>query len=326
MVTSLCLLLLTAAPDVALLSTVPDAEVTELRFQPAGDAPLSAPVARLTHVPFETVLGAVVPGTRKVVASAVTEPRKDLSFASSLFLLEANKPTRVLCDRLVLSSRPLVAAEGRVFVQRGRAGDSSAADGRLDALSIDEVDLRTGRTREVLAFTGYLTHLAGSIGREVLVYRIGPQGADLVAVHADALGVRVLIPSLPPLARDFALSADNKSLLYTQGDAATGQWFVERLDLPSLTRTRLAEGPTMALLPTPLPDGRVAFAAAQGAGLKDLDGKTVLEAQGPGFERVRAFTKKRAAIGLHEVPGDFARPLGFTAPAHQRLDVAGVLE
>ena len=83
----------------------------------------------------------------------------------------------------------------------------------------------------------------------------------------------------------------------------------------------------MALLPTPLPDGRIAFAPAQGAGLKDLDGKIVLEAQGPGFERVRAFTKKRVAIGLHEIPGEFPLPFGgFAAPARQRLDVAGVIE
>lgn len=322
MVTSLSILLLAAAPDVALLSTAPDAEVTELRFQPLGDTRLTAPVAKLSHVPTETVLGAVIPGTRKVVANAVTEPRKDLSFASSLFLLEANKPARVLCDRVALSTRPLVTVDGRVFVQRGKAGEN-----RVDPLTIDEVDLRTGKTREVIAFNGFITFLAGSLGRELLVYRIGPKGADLVAVHADALGVRVLIPSMQPLARDFAVAIDGRSLVYTQGDSATGQWFVERLDLQTLENKRIAQGPTMALLPTPLPDGRVAFAPAQGAGLKDLEGKSVIEAQGPGFERVRGFTKKRVAVGLHEIPGDFPLPLGgFAAPAKHRLDVAGVIE
>ena len=319
MVTSLFLLLLAAAPDVALLSTAPDSEVTELRFQPLGDLHLAAPVARLSHVPQETVLGTLIPGTRRVVATAVAEPHRDLSFASSLFLLEANKPARLLCDRVALSTRPLVTVDGRVFVQRGQPTE--------DALTIDEVDLRTGHTRELLSFHGSTAFLAGSLGREVLVYRVGPQGADLVAVHADALGVRVLIPSMQPLARDFAVAADGKSLLYTQGDSSTGQWYLERLDLQTLTRTRLAEGPTMALLPTPLPDGRIAFAPAQGAGLKDLEGKTVLDPSGPGFERVRAFTKKRLAVGLHEIPGDFPRPLGgFAAPLAQRLDVAGIIE
>lgn len=321
MVTALSLLLLAASPEVALLSTAPEAEVTELRFQPLADARLAVPVARLTHVAHESVLGAVLPGTRRVVATAVTEQRKDLSFASSLFLLEAHKPTRVLCDRVVLSTRPLVTIDGRVFVQRGRVGE-----GRVDALTVDEVDLRTGRTREVLAFNGFITFLAGSLGRELLVYRVGPLGADLVAVHADALSVRVLIASMQPLARDFAVAADGRSLLYTQGDASTGQWFLERLDLQSLQRARLAEGPTMALLPTPLPDGRVAFAPAQGAGLRDLEGAVVLEAQGQGFERIRAFTKKRVAVGLHELPGDFPSPLGFVAPLRHRLDVAGLVE
>ncbi len=326
---SLSLLLLAAAPEVALLSTSPGSDTTELRFQPLGDARLARPASRLTHAPHESVLGAVVPGTRQVVAVAVaaegafgSEPRGDLSFAANVFLLEANQPSRRLTDRCVLGSRPLVTAEGRVFVQRGRVGAN-----RIDALTIDEVNLSTGRTREVLAFTGYLTFLAGHIGRELLVYRVGPQTADLVAVHADALAVRVLIPSMQPLARDFALTADHSALLFTQGDGATGQWYLERLDLKSLALTRLAEGPTMALLPTPLPDGRVAFAPAQGLGLRGVDGTVVLEAQGPGFERVRAFTKKRILVGLHEVPGDFPRPLGeFAAPARQRLDVAGVVE
>ena len=77
----------------------------------------------------------------------------------------------------------------------------------------------------------------------------------------------------------------------------------------------------------PLPDGRVAFAPGQGLGLKDLEGAVVLESKGPGFERVRAFTRKRLAVGLHEIPGDFPSPLGgFAAPPRQRLDVAGVLE
>ncbi|MBS1153872.1 MAG: hypothetical protein H6Q89_5570 [Myxococcaceae bacterium] len=322
MLIPLSLLLLAAVPEVALLSTAPDAEVTELRLQPVGDARLGSPVARLVHLPQETVLGAVIPGTRRVVATAVTEARKDLSFASSLFLLEPNKPTRTLCDRVVLGSRPLVSVDGRVFVQRGRATED-----RIDALTIDEVDLRTGRTREVLAFSGSVAFLAGSLGRELLIYRVGAQGADLVAVHADALGVRVLIPAMPPLARDFALAADQKALFYTQGDPSTGQWYLERLDLQSLARTRLAEGPSMALLPTPLPDGRIAFAPAQGAGLQDLEGKRVLESGGPGFERVRFFTRKRLPIGLHEIPGDFPAPLGgFAAPARHRLDVAGVIE
>jgi hypothetical protein len=319
---SLSLLLLAAAPQVALLSTAPEGEVTELRFQPLGDPRLAVPVAKLTHVQGETVLGALIPGTRRVVATAVTEPRKDLSFASSLFLLEPNKPARVLCDRVSLSSRPLVTAEGRVFIQRGHATED-----RIDGLSIDEVDLRTGRTREVITFKGFITFLAGAVGRELIVYRVGPKGADLVAVHADALGVRVLLPSMEPLARDFAVSADNKSIVYTQGDSATGRWYVEKLDLQTLVHSRLAEGSTMALLPTPLPDGRIAFAPEQGAGLKDLTGKTVLEPGGPGFERVRAFTKKKVAVGLHEIPGDFPTPLGgFIAPPKQRLDVAGVVE
>ena len=322
MVTSLSLvLLLTATPEVAVLSTAPDSEVSELRFQPLGETTVAPVAARVFHLPRESVLGALVPGTRQVLAVVATANQKDLSFASSLFLLEAGKPARLLADRIALSTRALVTPEGRVFVQRGRPGED-----RIDALTIDEIDLRTGRAREVLAFSGYTAFLAGHLGRELLVYRVGPQGADLIAVHADALGVRVLIPKLVPLARDFALSADGRSLVFTEGDPS-GHWFIERLDLLTLARSLLAEGTTMALLPTPLPDGRIAFSPGLGLGLRDLEGATILRSTGGGFERVRAFTRKGIAIGLHETPGEFPTPLGgFAAPPQQRLDVAGVVE
>lgn len=314
MLTPIALVLLTATPEVALLTTVPDAEATELRFQPMAEPALAAPVARLTHVPFEDVFGALIPGTRRVVATAVTVPSKDKSFASSLFLLEANKKPKLLCDRVVLANRPAVSAEGRVFIARGK-NDAP--------LTVEEVDVDTGKTRELLSWRGSAAFIAGTLGREVLVYRVSSTGADLVAVHADALGVRVLIPAMPALARDFVLTADRSALLYTQGDETTGRWYLERLDLKTLIRTRHAEGPSMALLPTPLPDGRIAFAPGEGQGLKDLEGRGVLAPNGAGYERIRAFTKL-GPVGLHETPGDFPKAIGFSAPAKVRLDVAGV--
>lgn len=316
MLTFLSVVLLAAAPEVAVLSTVPDAEMTELRFQPVGLAAPVPAVARLSHVAFEDVFGAVVPGTRIVVATTVARPARDLSFAASLFALEANKPARLLCDRVALGNRPVVSAEGRVFVQRGRSGDAP--------VTVDEVDVRTGKTRELLSFTGSAAFIAGTLGREVLVYRVSATGADLVAVHADALGVRVLVPAMAALARDFAVTADKAALLYTQSDGV--RWFVERLDLRTLGRARLAEGPSMALLPTPLPDGRIAFAPSEGAGLKDLEGRAVLAPAGAGYERVRAFLKDRTPIGLHETPSGFPAPIGFAAVPKARLDVAGVIE
>jgi hypothetical protein len=322
LLTALTVSLLAGTPEVAVLSTAPESEVTELRFQALGDSKLSPVAGQLVHLPRESALGAMIPGTRSVVVVAATAWQQDLSFASSLFVLEPGKAARVLADRVAISTRPLVTADGRVFVQRGRPGE-----GRIDSLTIDEIDVRTGRAREVLAFSGYTAFLAGSIGRELLVYRVGLRGADLIAVHADALGVRVLIPALPALARDFAETADGRALLFTQGEPNGTRWFVERLDLTTLALTRLGEGPTMALLPTPLPDGRVAFSPGEGLGLKDLEGATVVRANGKGFERVRFFTRKGIAVGLHETPGEFPAPLGgFAAPSSQRLDVAGVVE
>jgi hypothetical protein len=316
MLSSLSVVLLAAAPEVAVLSTVP--EMTELRFQPVGLAAPVPAVARLQHVAFEDVFGALVPGTRTVVAATLAKPARDVSFASSLWALEAGKPARLLCDRVAFANRPVVSAEGRIFVQRGRPGDAP--------ITVDEVDLRTGKTRELLSFTGSAAFVAGTLGREVLVYRVSATGADLVAVHADALGVRILIPAMAALARDFAVTADRSALVYTQGDATTGRWYLERLDLRTLVRTRHAEGASMALLPTPLPDGRLAFAPAEGAGLIDLEGRLVLAPASKGHERVRAFLKNGTPIGLHETSAGFPAPIGFAAVPKVRLDVAGVAE
>src|SRR4051812_5775958 len=100
------LLLLSAAPQVALLSTGPDGETTELRFQPLTEPRLAPVVARVAHLPGESVQGTLIRGTHQVVVVAVTEPRKDLSFASSAFLLEQGKPARLLADRIALGTRP----------------------------------------------------------------------------------------------------------------------------------------------------------------------------------------------------------------------------
>jgi len=89
----------------------------------------------------------------------------------------------------------------------------------------------------------------------------------------------------------------------------------------------------MALLPTLLPDGAIAWAPSAGGGLVRAGGARVLAARGPGFERVRAFAQG-LAIGLHERPSELnelfavtlgdGRPLAVAAPPGALLDVAGV--
>lgn len=326
MISLLVVLSLSAAPDVALLSS--RGSETELRFQPLGSHALSEPVARFTHAEGSDVRGALLPGTRVVVASAAMREGGDLSFANALVRLEVGKAPRVLVDGLAHASRPLVTGEGRVFVSRGVAGHE--VDGlRVDAVSVDEVDPSSGRVRPVLTARGFLLFLAGALGRELLVYELGPLGARLLLVHVDTLAVRVLLASMTPMARDFVLDAPRRRVLFTQ--AARGAWVVEERSLVDGARRVLAEGPEVTLLPTVLADGRVLVSAGPGHGLRALDGGEGLPAQGPGFERVK-LARGALLIGVHERPGDFPslfalegrRAVELHAPAGARLDVAGV--
>lgn len=319
------LTLLAAAPEVALLSTPGDGDTTELRFQRPGAAELSPAVASFTHVKRSTVLGALLPGTRTVVAVAQTKDARDPSWACSLVRLEPAKPAVTLVDRVAVSTRPLVTRDGRVFVQRGREGPN-----RVDAITIDEIDPRTGAARTVHSFDGYTAFLAGAFEGELIVYRVGPGGADLVAVHRDALGVRTLA-KLHPMARDFA--TDGRGLFFTTSDA--GGWLVARVDLRTGALTTAARSTHVAALPVLL-DGRLAASPGPAEGLRfAADGTLALLPHGPGFERVLHVTRGLAFV-LHEVPSSFphayavelktGRALQLAAPKDVRLDLAGVIE
>ncbi len=341
--TSLLLVLLAAAPvapQVAILSTRPGDGYTELRFQPLGAKDLAPAVARFDHLDDATALGALLPGTQKVLATATVLPG-DASFASALVLLEPGRPTRVLADQVAVSNRPLVTPQGRIFVQRGIAGPVTTAPElpgpkpaqaqlRVDTLRIDEVRL-SGEPRTVLSYRGYTAFLAGSFGSELLVYRAGPDGADLVAVQADTLAVRTLA-RLEPLARDFVVDEAAHRLVFTLGDPRERAWHVETLDLLTGERTRLSSSPLPALLPFVLA-GKVVHSGGAGQGTAFEGGARALEPQGPGFDHLRFVTRDGVRLGLDEVPSDFSRPfavdahgrpLRLAAPEGARLDLAGV--
>jgi hypothetical protein len=321
-------LTLTATPEVAILSSRDD--VAELRFQAVNATELSAPVARFSHAAGSSVKGALLPRTRVVVASATMRSRGDLSFANSLLRLEAGKPARVLADQLVYGSRPLVTAEGRVFVSRGLAGvepPDARESLRVDQLSVEEIDPTTAERRLVYSTRGYVTFLAGATGRELVIYEVAPSGARLITVHVDTLAVRELLPAMAPLARDFTVDAARGRVLFTQGTPFGDGWFVEQVDLKTGARQQLAEGPEVTLLPTVLADGRVLISRGAGEGLFALDGTRVMAAHGRGFERV-VVEKNGVQFGLHEIPSEFPSIFiskgSLRAPPDCRLDLAGV--
>src|SRR5437868_11001909 len=98
------LLLAAAPPEVALICTPGDGDVSELRFQRPG-ADLQPAVATFKHVKRSTVLGALLPGTRTVLAIAQTVDSHDTTWSASLLKLEPGKPAVTLADRVAVSTR-----------------------------------------------------------------------------------------------------------------------------------------------------------------------------------------------------------------------------
>ncbi len=332
-----------SAPRVALLATPVGGDVTELYFQRPGDAELSSPMARFRHAPDATVKGTTLPGTKTVLVVAGIVSARDPSWASALFRLEPGQEATLLADRVYVSSRPLVTATGRVYVQRGRAGadpsPEEALAGRLreDALNVDEVDISTGRSRTVYATSGYLAFLAGTLGDELFVYRVAFQQAELVAVNSNTEAVRTLASPMPPFARDFSVDAARGALLYTELDERTGTWAVERLDLATLRRETLARGPSMALAPHSWPGASFAFNPDGAEGLH-VPGSAVAPAPfGLGVDFVQAVSRDEAWLcGLHTLPSRLSIPFVLSAaigapvplafPAGARVDLAGFVE
>lgn len=331
------------APSVALLLTPPQGETTELVFQQAGSNVSSPAAATLTHVRGGTVKGALLPQGRTVVAIADVEAARDPSWGAALFRLEEGREPTRLADRVYTSTRPLVLADGRVLVQRGRAGDEPSAESdslRIDEITIDAVDSTSGSITTLHAYSGYLAFLAGALDREAFVYRVGPNGADLVAIDVTTGALRTLVPALLPFARDFSVDGENRAILFTQRDQRSSQvWAVERLDLATGTRTRLLTGPRMALVPHALPGGRVALNPEGERGLTILspNGRfTSLRPLGDGVDVVRDVSPdgKWAAL-LHTLPGQLPRAFVLSLDSQQplplhvkegvRVEIAGVL-
>ncbi len=326
------------APRVALVATAPGALHSSLYVVGPGDAS-PAPLATFTHAAGATARAALVPGTTTVFAIADTAETRDASFDASLFRLAPHAPPERLCDGVVHASRPVVRADGRVFVSRGQAGPEPVAapraSMRVDALTVDEVDPVTGAVRTVHATNGYLAHLAGAHGAEILVYRIRPTGADVVAIDPDTRATRVILPALPPFARDFSVDDATGTLVF-QGrhESDPHVWTIESVDLASGRRTRLRESASMSLVPHALRGGRVAWSR------DGRDGLTILGAPGrggplgAGADWVVASSDDGRWIGaLHTVQGaigvpfvlDLASGDAFVLPAPPgaRVAIAG---
>lgn len=296
----------------------------------AGRGRLGPELARLSHLDGD--VRAALLGDGRVAATAPALRLRDRSFDGALYLL--GDEIVPLCDGVIHASAPLALPDGSVLVARGEAGPPRDPALRIDALGIDRVT-PDGTLERLHAFAGHLLHLAGFTGREVLIYRVGPDGADIVAIEPEGATLRTVVADLPPFARDF--STDGETLVYRGRDAVDAhRWVVERVDLTSGAVTRLHASDRFALAPHVWRDGGVALSEAEGLLLL---GSTdpVAGPLGPGVDLVRAFsTDGRFVAALHTVAGEAPIPFVIDAergaatsietPANARVAIAGFVE
>lgn len=226
--------------------------------EPGGE---TRALARLDVAAGASIRGVTAPGGR-VFLDVDVRTKGDLSFAGALVAVREGAPPTELVRDVVHASTPMVLPDGRVLVSRGVAGAPSGGASRVDALRVDAVDPASGSVETIATYEGYLLFLAGIAEKDVLLYRVGVDGADLAAVSlADPAHPTRVLRTVPPYARDFSVDPiDNRLVYVTRADATLpGAWTVSALDLDDGSSGELLRSPTMAMIPKALP-----FADAKG--------------------------------------------------------------
>jgi len=319
------------APRLALVTTTVGSDASSWWL--ADDHGALQRLGSFAHLPAGDVRAVVLAG-RTLLATAPSRHSRDNSFDTGLWRLDPTGSSRLLCEHLTHASTPLVH-RGRAFVVRGSAGASRAHRGeiRIDALRVDEIDPNDGSSTTLHDFDGYMLHLAGAFGRELLLYRVAPNHADIVAIHLGNHTLRPIVDQLPPFARDFSVDRANARLIYRgRHERQTRTWVVDAVSLDSGKRTRLFRGPTFALAPHAWPDG-VAL-NPQRRGLKLIGSSDRIRAPwGDGVDVVRSISpNQRFVAALHTVAGQL--PFAFVldrqggsvrmvTPAGSRIAIAG---
>jgi hypothetical protein len=186
----------------------------------------------------------------------------------------------------------------------------------------------------VHAISGQLAFLAGAYGGEILVYRVSPAGADLVAIDPDTRGVRPLA-ELPPYARDFSVSDAGELVFQERHETDASAWVIDRLDLTTGQRTRLITSPSHGLAPHAWPGGGLAYTPDRRTGMALMGAAASLRGPlGPGVDVVQAVSPGGSWVAvLHTSPSALAIPFvvhaatgqiaAIPAPPGARVAIAG---
>lgn len=311
--------------------------------QPGPDGLRRAQWGAVTHGPGAVVRGIVVPteGPRRVavVAASGSVSAQGSDFDAALHVLENGLELPLSVEGLVRGSRPLAWPDGSLIVEGGNVGEVPdsvrAARGALreDHLFVDAVSGVDGRRRRLVEARGYALHVAGVMGRRVVVERIDDAGAALLLVDVTGSEPPRVITLLPPFARDF--SGDGASLVFVNRDAdERAIWAVQRatlvggrMETSTLTRQR-GDAPAPFLLA----DGLLARTAPNRLGL--VIGSERLSFGGDAFDAVVAANDDGTWMAVDHLPADpraeeiflVQRPRGAALPLRatgSRVEVLG---
>jgi hypothetical protein len=305
-----------------------------------GPLALGPAVATLTHGPFATYKAAAL-GPDVLVVLDEAE-RGDRSFGSALIVLRPGVAPRRLVGEIAHASRPVpVPGTAEVVVARGVIA-KDAGGARADRLTLDAVDVRTGKLRTLYRATGSALYVAGIHAGEVVFDRIDATGdGALVAVRLDTLATRVIAPRLSPFARDFAIDDAGHAVVFAdRHESDRSRFVVDRIDLATGARDRLHEDESSTLAPQIWPDGSLALTRDPQKPLERFDlGRGVRAARARGLPRgvgrvnavepgkaVAVTTSEAGALPIVSVVDPLTgKSATLAVPAGHRATVAGFL-
>lgn len=323
----------TPAPELMVVGTDRSGHSRFYRVQPDGTWP--APFATVLHRADATPRAALHPSGATLLAASQGQAR-DRSFDYVLFRVDTDGTSERLATSLTHAGRPHVDDAGRVLVVRGEAGVPIEGETRVDRFTLDEVDPATGALRRWHDFEGHHLHLAASRGGEAYLYRVGPRGADLIAVDAQGR-LRVIRGSVLPYARDFSLDEDGHLIFRQRHPDDAHRWQALRVDgrREGAAPEVLYEDDTFALAPHAWPGGGLLInPRREGMMLRGVHDPVSARPLGPGVDLLRATSADRRFVALlHTRAGALPRPFVFDRttgrvsapepPPGERIAIAG---
>ncbi|MFI5298967.1 MAG: hypothetical protein ACHREM_12795 [Polyangiales bacterium] len=310
-------------------------------------------LGQVDHAQGSARRGAVMPNTEVAIVAVAEGTDRRSTYDSALFRVDDKASRRVL-GGLAHAVAPVVSPSGVVLVARGVEGreptvqESKRLVLRVDALTLDRVDLDTGVATTVWRGTGYQAFpafIAARDGHEDLVFAlIDPSGESLMSVEVTG-GAPRTIASVVPFARDFSWDRAHDAIVFA--DLLTPyspRWSVDTVPISGGSIRSFFDDLNDHLMPYSVA-GEILISTTTGladTGLGRVDESTrtarSLGAFGPGSDRIVAssadarwlllthtsraarqvavFDRAASRAVLPSLPGDEEiEPLGFVGAA-----------